>query len=167
MKSNSVIPNLKRLFYTAFIIQVVFFVSFAFKWIYIMPNGAHTPFALETWALLTTLLAIPGALKLFSVIMSKNMHPEDDNLTTALYKKAFIARFGILFLVATLNILLYAFSFNQNFMLLTLITFTAYIFCYPSTNYLKVNEEVEENNLQITEEQSEQEITNDKENNYK
>jgi hypothetical protein len=141
MKSKSVVVNLKRLFYIAFFIQIAFFVSFAFKWIYILPDGASISVGVETYALLITLIGIPGALKLFSVIMDKNKHPEDDDFTTALYKKAFIARFGILFLIATLNILLYAFSFKQNFMLLTLVTFTAYAFSYPSTNFLKVNTE--------------------------
>ena len=143
MKSKSVVVNLKRLFYIAFFIQIAFFVSFAFKWIYILPDGASISVGVETYALLITLIGIPGALKLFSVIMDKNKHPEDDDFTNALYKKAFIARFGILFLIATLNILLYAFSFKQNFMLLTLVTFTAYAFSYPSTNFLKVNAEEE------------------------
>jgi hypothetical protein len=143
MKSKSVVVNLKRLFYIAFFIQIAFFVSFAFKWIYILPDGASISVGVETYALLITLIGIPGALKLFSVMMDKNKHPEDDDFTTALYKKAFIARFGILFLIATLNILLYAFSFKQNFMLLTLVTFTAYAFSYPSTNFLKVNAEEE------------------------
>ena len=143
MKSKSVVVNLKRLFYISFFIQIAFFVSFAFKWIYILPDGASISVGVETYALLITLIGIPGALKLFSVIMDKNKHPEDDDFTTALYKKAFIARFGILFLIATLNILLYAFSFKQNFMLLTLVTFTAYAFSYPSTNFLKVNAEEE------------------------
>ena len=143
MKSKSVVVNLKRLFYIAFFIQIAFFVSFAFKWIYILPDGASISVGVETYALLITLIGIPGALKLFSVIMDKNKHPEDDDFTTALFKKAFIARFGILFLIATLNILLYAFSFKQNFMLLTLVTFTAYAFSYPSTNFLKVNAEEE------------------------
>ena len=70
------------------------------------------------------------------MIMSKNNHPENKDFTTALYKKAYITRFGILFFVASLNIVLYAITFNQNFMLLTLITFTAYIFSYPSEGFL-------------------------------
>lgn len=167
MNSKIVVTNLKRLFYIMFLIQVAFFVSFAFKWIYILPDGVGISVGLETYAILITLIGIPGALKLFSIMMSNNKHPHDENRTTTLYKKAFIVRFGILFFLATLNIILYALSFKQNFMLLTLVTFTAYIFSYPSTSYLKVNEEAEENNLQTTEEQSEQEITNDKENNYK
>ena len=141
MKSKSVVVNLKRLFYIAFFIQIAFFVSFAFKWIYILPDGASISVGVETYALLITLIGIPGSLKLFSVMMDKNKHPEDDDFTTALYKKAFIARFGILFLIATLNILLYAFSFKQNFMLLTLVTFTAYSFSYPSSNFLRANTE--------------------------
>ena len=138
MNSESVIRNLKLLFYVAFAIQIAFFVSFAFKWINILPDSAFIPVFVERYALLITLIAIPGALKLFSVIMNKNKHPEDKDYTTALYIKAFIARFGILFLVASLNIVLYAFSLNQNFMLCTLITLTAYIFSYPSTNYQSV-----------------------------
>ena len=144
MSSKSVISNLKRLFYIAFGIQVAFLVSLAFKWIDISHPSTGIPIVLERYTLLITLLGIPGALKLFSAIMIKSKISDDNNFTTALYKKAFITRFGILFLVATLNIVLYAFSFNQNFMLLTLITFTAYIFSYPSDSYLKTSEGDEE-----------------------
>ena len=157
MNPKSVVANLKGLFYTVFFIQVAFFVSFAFEWIYILPDGVGISVGVETYAILITLIGIPGALKLFSIMMNKNKHPEDENLTTAVYKKAFMARFGILFLLATLNILLYAFSFKQNFMLLTLVIFTAYVFSYPSTNYLKVEDD--ENKQENAEEQPEQEIT--------
>ena len=136
MKSKTVVQNLKRLFYIAFAIQIAFFVSFAFKWINIFPDTVDLSVVVERYALLITLISIPGALKLFSVIMEKNKYPNDEIATTLLYIKAFLARFGILFLVASLNIILYGLSLNQNYMLCTLITFTAYIFTYPSTNYL-------------------------------
>ena len=159
MKSKSTVVNLKRLFFRTFIIQAAFFVSFAFKWIVIPIDISSVSVGMESYALLFTLIGIPGALKLFSVIMNKNKHPENNDLTTELYKKAFLARFGILFLIATLNILLYAFSYNQNFMLLTLITFTTYIFSYPSTNYLSVakEEEEEERSEETRDEKLEQE----------
>ena len=141
MNSKSVVRNLKLIFFIALTLQLVFFVSFAFQWINISPNSTTIPIALERYTLLITMLSIPGALKLYSMIMSKNKYPEDENFTTALYKKAYLTRFGILLFVATLNIVLYAISFNQNFMLLTLITFTAYIFSYPSEGYLNITEE--------------------------
>ena len=136
MNAKRLITNLKGLFYIALVVQVAFFVSFAFKWIDISPTPPQVSVVIERYALLFTLLGIPGSLKLFSIIMNKNSHPEDKNITTNVYKRAFVTRFGILFLVATTNIILYAISFNQNYMLLTLITFTAYIFSYPSYNYL-------------------------------
>ena len=144
MNSKSLIRNLKILFFVAFTIQLVLFVSFAFQWIKLSPNSASIPIALERYTLLITMLSIPGALKLYSMIMSKNKHPENKDFTTALYKKAYITRFGILFFVASLNIVLYAISFNQNFMLLTLITFTVYIFSYPSEGYLNITEEIDD-----------------------
>ncbi len=144
MKSNSVIPSLKRLFYIAIGIQIALFVSFAFKWINILPSQTAIPIALERYTVLITLIGIPGALKLFSVMMKKNNNTEDENISTDIYKKAFLARFGLLFLVASLNIILYAVTLNQNFMLLALITFVAYIFSYPSKSYLNVIEEDEE-----------------------
>lgn len=136
MNSKSVTTILKRLFYTAIIIQVALFVSLTFKWINVLPESTSISIGVESWTLLITLFSIPGALKLFSVIMEKNNHPENKNITIALYKKAFLVRFGVLFFTATLNIVLYAFSYNQNFMFLTLITFIAYIFSYPSEKYL-------------------------------
>ena len=141
MNSKSVIPKLKRLFYISIGAQIAFFVSFAFKWINILPNSVTTPIALERYVVLITLLGIPGSLKLFSIMMKKNKHPENSDFTANFYKKAFIARFGILFLISSLNIILYAFTFNQNFMLLALITFIAYIFSYPSKSHLHVANE--------------------------
>ena len=139
MNSTTLILNLKRLFYIALGVQIAFLVSFAFQWISISSGSGEIPIALERYTLLITLLGIPGALKLFSVIMNKNS--KDNNSITAVYKKAFITRFGVLFLVASLNIVLYAISLNQNFMLLTLITFTAYIFSYPSEGHLNTSQE--------------------------
>lgn len=141
MNAKRLITNLKGLFYITLVVQIAFFVSFAFKWIDISPTPPQVSVVIERYALLFTLLGIPGSLKLFSIIMNKNSHPEDKNITTNVYKRAFVTRFGILFLVATTNIILYAISFNQNYMLLTLITFTAYIFSYPSYNYLNATEE--------------------------
>lgn len=140
MKTKAMIQSLKYLFYTAFGIQVIVFVSIAFKWIDLSREAIIVPIAMERYALLLTLVSIPAALKLFFIIMKKNKHPEDESTTNNIYVKAFIARFGILFLVASINILLFAFSFMQNFLLCTLITFTAYLFTYPSTNYLVKNE---------------------------
>ena len=147
MKSNSTISSLKYLFHIAIGIQIVLFVSIAFKWINLMPDSANISLTLERYVLLLTLVSIPGALKLFSIIMKKNKHLENKDMTNTIYIKAFIVRFGILFLVASINILLFAFSYNQNFLLCTLVTFTAYIFTYPSMNYLNVDDmsEDEEN----------------------
>lgn len=144
MKSESIINNLKRLFYIAIGIQGVLLIAVAFRVIDILPEIPLTSVVVERYALLVTLISIPGALKLFSIIMKKNEHPNDEIVTTSLYIKAFIARFGILLLIASINIVLYAVSLNQNYMLCTLIIFTAYIFTYPSINYLRDPEEKQE-----------------------
>ena len=140
MKLESMIQSLKYLFYIAFGIQIIVFVSIAFKWIDLSSEAVIVPVTIERYALLLTLVSIPVALKLFFFIMNKNKNPEDESTTNNIYVKAFITRFGILFLVASVNILLFAFSLNQNFMLCTLVTFTAYLFTYPSANYLMSNE---------------------------
>ena len=144
MKTRSVIQRLKYLFYFALGIQVILLINVAFKWINLMPNMANVSLTLERYALLITLLSIPGALKLFSIIMKRNKYPESEEETTMLYIKAFATRFTILFIVSSMNIFLFALSFNQNFLLLTLATFTAYIFTFPSDSYLKARNE--ENN---------------------
>ena len=140
MKLESMIHSLKYLFYIAFGIQIIVFVSIAFKWIDLSSEAVTVPVTIERYALLLTLVSIPVALKLFFFIMKRNKNPEDESTTKNIYVKAFVTRFGILFLVASINILLFAFSFNQNFMLCTLVTFTAYLFTYPSANYLMSNE---------------------------
>lgn len=144
MKSSSIIPFLKRLFYIAIGVQVILFVTIAFKWINLMTDSANISLTLERYVLLLTLVSIPGALKLFSIIMKKNEHLGDKEIRNTIYIKAFIVRFVILFLVASINILLFAFSYNQNFLLCTLVTFTSYIFIYPSMDYINVNEKYEE-----------------------
>lgn len=144
MKTESVINNLKRLFFIGIGIQGVLFIAIGFRVIDILPETHLTSVVLERYALLVTLISIPGALKLFSIIMKKNKHPNDEIATTSLYIKAFIARFGILYLIASINIILYVLSFNQNYMLCTLIIFTAYIFAYPSANYLRETNEKQE-----------------------
>ena len=140
MKQESPLPFLKRVFFIAFGLQVVLLIAVAFKQINILLDSGEVSFTLERYVLLLTLGGIFGALKLFSKIMEKNKHPEDINETTKLYKKAFLVRFSILFLIASINIVLYALSYRQNFMLLSLVTFTAYLFCYPSQNFLNKKE---------------------------
>ena len=130
------ISSLKYLFYIAFGIQVIVFISITFKWIDLSREAIVVPVAIERYALLLTLVSIPAALKLFFYIMKRNKELQDENATNTVYVRAFIVRFGILFLIASINIILFAFSFNQNFMLCTLITFTAYLFTYPSTKHL-------------------------------
>ena len=70
MNSKTLVSNLKGLFYIALVLQVAFFVSFAFKWIDISPTPPLVSVVLERYALLITLLGIPGSLKLFSMIMN-------------------------------------------------------------------------------------------------
>ena len=144
MKSQSVIRSLKTLFLTTVGIQIAVFISFAYKLIVIMPEAGAIPVVLDRYALLITLISIPGALKLFSVMMKNNKHPEDISFTSTLYIKAFVVRFGILFIVSSFNIVLFAISYKQNFMLCTLLTFTAYLFAYPTANFMKVKGTKEE-----------------------
>ena len=150
MKQPTVITSLKRLFYIAIAVQVALFVSIAFKWINLVTNPIDISVTIERYVLLITLISIPGTLKLFSVIMKSSKDPEGELLATSIYIKAFITRFSILFLVATINIVLFALSFKQNFMLFTLVTFTAYLFCSPSTNYLikKEASQINQNNIE-------------------
>lgn len=145
MKIQSVIQRLKHFFYFAVVIQVILLLSVAFKLINLMPDAANVSLTLERYALLITLISIPGAMKLFSIIMKGNKHPGNEYITSILYIKAFTVRFSILFLVACINIFLFALSFNQNFLLLTLATFTAYLFTYPSDNYLKADKKEDSN----------------------
>lgn len=138
MNSKKTIVNLKLLFYVAIGVQIILLVAIAFKWITLPLTDISI--TLERYTLLITLLGIPSALKLFSVIMNKAT--PTNNISA--YKIAFITRFGILFIVASLNIVLYSISANQNFMLLALISFIAYVFSYPSENYQQPIEEDKE-----------------------
>lgn len=71
MKSESMINSLKYLFYIAFGIQVIVFVSVAFKWIDLSSEAIVVPVAIERYALLLTLVSIPAALKIFFLYNEK------------------------------------------------------------------------------------------------
>lgn len=140
MKTKQIARSIKYFYYTAIGIQIIAFLSIAFKWINVMSDTVNIPLSVQRYALLLTLISIPGALKLFFIIMKKNNRPEDEKATYSFYVRAFTVRFSILFLVASINIILFAFSLSQNFLLCTLITFTAYLFTSPSVNYLNEHE---------------------------
>lgn len=143
MNQQRVINNLRIMYFIAIGIQVILFVAIAFRFLDFYPESTTISVVVERYALLVTLAGIPGALKLFSIIMEKKDKP---NSTTNIqsYIKAFMIRFGILFLIASANIVLYGLSLNQNYMLCTLIVFTAYLFTLPSDKYFTKEEIVEE-----------------------
>lgn len=135
MATSSTLPLLKRIFYIGILIQVVMLILISFKVVNIEQSQALSV-VVERYSLLATLISVPFALKLFSVMMMKGKDMTDKAQQMALYSRAFLARYGILFAVAAINLVLFAISYNRNFLLCTLIIFTAYIFSAPSQAHI-------------------------------
>ena len=93
----------------------------------------------ERYVILITLLAIPGALKLFSWMMVNNKRLGDLHQTISLYIKAYIIRFIILLFAFAINIFMYSISLNKNYLLCAIIVFITCFFIYPSVEYLEID----------------------------
>lgn len=92
----------------------------------------HVTVVAERYALMFTLLAIPAALKLFSVQLGKIPKNTEPQVAIRAYKKAYFIRLYIIGTAALANIVLYAASHNTNFMWLAVVLLVVYFFCAPS-----------------------------------
>lgn len=89
--------------------------------------------AMERYAIVFTLIAIPLALKFFAYKTKKRTFDSEKKAFKA-YAGAFYFRLYILCLVVALNQLLFAISRNMNFFWLTVVVLIVFMFCKPSFN---------------------------------
>jgi len=97
----------------------------------------QTTVTVEMYAIAITLLAIPGALKLFAEKIRKVSQGSSRETIVKRYRNAWLLRIYVVNLVAAGNILLYGLSQGRNFMWLALVSFIVYMFCQPSLQELE------------------------------
>ena len=126
---------------------------------------------LERYTILATILVIPLALKLFSMMIKKeppvSLAEDAIRAENAIrtYKKAYYIRLYMISGVTLMNILLFSFSRNMNFLWLTVVLFLLFMFCKPSYPELMKLTKIEEGRTgEDSENRSDQEKRSDSEN---
>lgn len=127
-----------------FILGILFIVAF------LNPGELFQPIlipgvATEMYVIGLTLLVIPLALKMFADRVKKIPKEADNVKSVHSYKSAFLLRLYIVSFATLVNIILYAFSRNTNFMWLTVVLFVVFAFCRTSQSELESITEVEKN----------------------
>ena len=86
----------------------------------------------ERYALMITIITIPAALKLFADRLKKIPRPSETEAALQKYKKMSYLRLYAISGVTLMNIVLFGFSRNPNFMWFTVVLFIIFLFCRPS-----------------------------------
>lgn len=133
---NKTITLLRIHFYGSIIVLAILFLLVFLKVINFTGLSATINVAAERYAIGTTLIAIPVALKLFADIVKKIPKKTHKHQAIGAYKNAYFLRLYIINVVALGNILLFAVSGNSNFMWLAVVSFVVFAFCQPSQSEL-------------------------------
>lgn len=125
---------------TITVILLLFVADYTIRYSILAPNVM-----LERYGIMITIIAIPGALKLFQFFMNKQ---KKDNVGEYLskYRFYYIVRLIILELVCFFNILSLYITGSKNFMFMTIITIFALFFCLPQMGNVREENEESENN---------------------
>ena len=130
--ANKVITLLKRHYYATFLLLAGLFLLVLLRLIPFPEGLLSGSVVLERYAIMITIIVIPMALKLFADSLKKIQRPLDPSEADRKYKKLYYLRLYSIAGVTLMNILLYGFSRNSNFMWLTVVLFIIFLFCKPS-----------------------------------
>ncbi|NDV67517.1 hypothetical protein [Dysgonomonas sp. 25] len=104
--------------------------------------------ALERWAIIITIAAIPFALKVFHSLLKKLKAGEAAHFHNK-YVWLYTARILILDMVALLNIIAFEIYESNNFIYLTIVIIFAMMFCYPNRNELTYSTDIPDNTSDV------------------
>jgi len=121
---------LKRHYYGNIIFLAVLFLAALLRMLTISEAAVLVSVTVERYALMITIIAIPVALKLFADRLKKIPRPSGPETALPMYKKISYLRLYTISCVTLMNIVLFTFSRNPNFMWLTVVLFI--IFCFAS-----------------------------------
>ncbi len=122
--------SLKKHFYIHVSVMILLFLLIFFDIIQLPDFSSSIGLTVQTYTIMLTLIALPGALKLYSVNVKKKQ-TEDKDKTVKYFRKVFFQRLYIVAFSAVLNMLLFGFTRVQNYAWLALISFLVYAFCMP------------------------------------
>ena len=150
-----IILNLSRHLYGNMISLALLFLLVLLRIIPIPENFLSIGIIMERYAIMITIIAIPAALKLFADRLKKIPRPMETVEAGTKYKKLFYLRLYTLSAVMLMNIALFGFSRNSNFMWFTIVLFIIFLFCRPSLVELSNLSELPDSGQQIMHEPQE------------
>lgn len=124
------IKSLKNHFYIHVSVVIVLFLLIVFNVIPLPDYSQSIGLTVQTYSIMLTLVALPGALKLYSVNVKKKQ-TDDIDKTTKYFRKIFFQRLYIVAFALLLNMILFGFTRVQNYAWLALISLMIYAFCMP------------------------------------
>ncbi|MBK5196166.1 MAG: hypothetical protein JJE08_09110 [Proteiniphilum sp.] len=156
---------LKGHYYVNIISLALLFLLILFRVIPLFRESDIIGVTMERYAIMISIIAIPLALKYFAHRLKKIPRPAETYITVRKYKNASYLRLYTISAVTLLNILLFGFSRNTNFMWITVVLFIIFFYCKPSyTELASLTEEPEEKTAVEEEEKEEPEnMTEDEE----
>ena len=108
------INSLKNHFYIHVSVVIVLFLLIVFNVIPLPDYSQSIGLTVQTYSIMLTLIALPGALKLYSVNVKKKQ-TEDKDKTVKYYRKIFFQRLYIVSFALLLNMILFGFTRVQNY----------------------------------------------------
>lgn len=154
-KMERLIGVLRRHYYINIITLVLLFILLLFRIIPLMQESELIGVTLERYIIMISIIAIPLALKLFARRLNKVPRPAETAIALSVYQNASFIRLYTISAVTLLNILLFGFSRNSNFMWITVVLFIIFLYCKPSYTELANLTELPEEERATEEEMTE------------
>lgn len=136
-KIDATVKLLKTHYWINIIVLATLFILAMFKLTPFFEEKQVVNIVVERYIIVITIMAIPGILKLFSVLLRKVPKEARPEIVFSKYKKAYYTRLYTIGLLTLINIFLYDYSGNLNFFWITAVLFILYIYCKPSFPELK------------------------------
>lgn len=136
-KIDATVKLLKTHYWINIIVLATLFILAMFKLTPFFEEKQVVNIVVERYIIVITIMAIPGILKLFSVLLKKVPKEARPEIVFSKYKKAYYTRLYTIGLLTLINIFLYDYSGNLNFFWITAVLFILYIYCKPSFPELK------------------------------
>ncbi|MGI6073526.1 MAG: hypothetical protein ACOYEA_02645 [Fermentimonas sp.] len=132
MIPGKVAKHLKMHYWTHLVVLALLFIAVLFKLVSFVEEPLTANVSLEMFAIIITIVVIPTALKMYAVMLEKLTKDDGFEERVKRYKQASYMRLYSVSAVSLMNIILFAFYRNNNFMWLAILIFVVYIFCKPS-----------------------------------
>lgn len=132
MIQEQVIKHLKLHYWGNIAFLAILFLIILFKVLPFFNEPQPLSVTIERYAIVVTIIAIPAALKLFSNLLKKVPENESFKTKTDKYRSASYLRLYTISAITLLNIILFGYSRNMNFMWFVVVLFIVFMFCRPS-----------------------------------